>query len=176
MFEFVKDFLRRHSLKKYSSKVESGIIPLSEVHSAIAVIDVEDTSFDQCKNEMLLFFRKHKIHGEVFFFDFRKLGEGERLITSINGTVLKKDLNWFGRPSEEKINLMLQNEPELFISVLDNTDYPIEFMARVSTAKFKIGRRQLPDNVFDLVVSDANSARSEAEVFRLIASFLEKVS
>lgn len=176
MIDFVKKYLRRRSLKKARSKVESGFIPLSQVHGAVAFIDVEDTSFDQCKNEMLLFFRRHNIHGELFYFDFRKLGDGERLITSINGTVLKKDLNWFDRPSDEKINVMLDGDPELFISVLDSTDYPIEYMAKASTAKFKIGRRQLPDNVFDLVVSDANSPRSEVEVFRLIASFLEKVS
>ncbi len=53
----VKDLMRRRSLKKYSSTEPTGILPLSKVKSAVAFIDVEDTSFDVCKNAILAFFR-----------------------------------------------------------------------------------------------------------------------
>ena len=80
--------------------------------------------------------------------------------------MLKKDLNWYDKPSPEKVNLMLAGEPDLFISLIPKDDYPIEFMARCSRARFKAGRVQLPGNVFDLVVKDpADRSLSEAEVF-----------
>ena len=82
MLDPVKNLMRRHYLKKNASDVPTGITPLRDIHSAVAFIDVEDTSFHDCKNRILQFYLDHKMKGEIFFFDFRKLGEGERLITS----------------------------------------------------------------------------------------------
>ena len=157
MFEGVKQFFRRRSIAKHASREETRITPIREIRSAVAFIDVEDTSFDECKNELNAFFRENRIKGDIFFFDFRKLTEGERLITSITTTVLKK-------------------EPDMFISLLRKDDFPITFMAAVSKAHFKVGRVQLPGNVFDLVVSDpADRQLSEAEVFLEIRKLLDKI-
>ena len=176
MLENVKEFMQAQSLKKYASAEPTGITPIEKVRSAVAFIDVEDTSFNECKNALMAFFRDHNIKGDIFFFDFRKLTEGERLITSITTTVLKKDLNWFGRPSHEKIRLMLDGEPDMFISLLPKADFPIEFMAKCSKARFKVGRVQLPGNTFDLVIKDPEDRKlSEAEVFHEMAKFLDKI-
>ena len=162
MLEPVKDMLRRQSLKKNASTEPTGFVPLSKIRSAVAFIDVEDTSFNECKNTLLL--------------DFRKLTEGERLITSITTTILKKDLNWFGKPSREKVALMLDGEPDLFISLLPTNDYPLEFMATASRAHFKIGRVQLPGNTFDLVFKDPEDRKlSEAEVCKELIKFMDKI-
>ena len=176
MLEPVKDMLRRQSLKKNASTEPTGFVPLSKIRSAVAFIDVEDTSFNECKNTLLLFFREHNIKGDIFFFDFRKLTEGERLITSITTTILKKDLNWFGKPSHEKVSLMLNGEPDLFISLLPTIDYPLEFMATASRAHFKIGRVQLPQKTFDLVIKDPEDRKlNEAEACRELIKFMDKI-
>ena len=176
MLEPLKDMLRRQSLKKNASPEPTGFVPLGKIGSAVAFIDVEDTSFNECKNALMIFFREHNIKGDIFFFDFRKLTEGERLITSIKTTVLKKDLNWFGKPSHEKVALMLSGEPDLFISLLPTTDYPLEFMAAASRAHFKIGRVQLPGNTFDLVIKDPEDRKlSEAEVCKELIKFMAKI-
>ena len=176
MLEPVKDMLRRQSLKKNASTEPTGFVPLDKIRSAVAFIDVEDTSFNECKNTLLLFFREHNIKGDIFFFDFRKLTEGERLITSITTTILKKDLNWFGKPSREKVALMLDGEPDLFISLLPSNDFPLEFMATASRAHFKIGRVQLPGDTFDLVFKDPEDRRlSEAEVCKELIKFMDKI-
>ena len=176
MFEGIKQFFRRRSIAKHASREATRITPIREIRSAVAFIDVEDTSFDECKNELNAFFRENRIKGDIFFFDFRKLTEGERLITSITTTVLKKDLNWYGRPAMEKVDLLLSGEPDMFISLLRKDDFPITFMAAVSKAHFKVGRVQLPGNVFDLVVSDpADRQLSEAEVFLEIRKILDKI-
>ena len=176
MLEPVKDILRRQSLKKNASTEPTGFVPLDKIRSAVAFIDVEDTSFNECKNTLMLFFREHNIKGDIFFFDFRKLTEGERLITSITTTILKKDLNWFGKPSHEKVALMLDGEPDLFISLLLSTDFPIEFMAKCSRAHFKVGRVQLPGDTFDLVVKDPGGRTlNEAEFCKEMIKFMDKI-
>ena len=172
----IKAFLRRWSLRKSASTEPTGLLPLQAVHSAVAFISVEGQDFEACKNDILAFYRNHGIKGSVFFFDFRNIEKGERLITSIATTVLKKDLNWYGQPSPEKTRLMLEGEPDLFISLLPANSYPLEYMVRCSRARFKVGRQQLPGNVFDLVVLDpADNALSQQEAFREIVKLLDTV-
>jgi hypothetical protein len=173
---FITDFLRNRALKKHRSQVRTNITPLKDIRTAVTVIDVEDTSFDNCKKDIMAFYRDNGIKGEIFFFDFRKIGDAERLITSITTTILKKDLNWFGKPSREKVSLMLDGEPDLFISLLPSTDFPLEFMATASRAHFKIGRVQLPGNTFDLVFKDPEDRKlSEAEVCKELIKFMAKI-
>ena len=176
MLEFIQNFFRRRCLRNNASGQPTGITPLSQLHSAVTFIDVEDTTFDKCKASILSFYRDNDIKGEIFFFDFRKLGDGERLITSITTTVLKKDLNWFGKPQKEKVDLMLNSKPDVFISLLDKTNFSLQYMAVCSKAKFKIGRQQLPGNIFDMVISDPKDRQlSQAESFEAIKEYLNKI-
>lgn len=176
---FIIDFLRKQSLKKHGSKVQTSIKPLKDIKSAVAFIDVEDTSFDACKNALMAFYREFNIKGDIFFFDFRKLSDTERLITSINTTILKKDLNFYGKPAKDKLALMLEQKPDLFISLINKDDFPIEYMAKCSEAGFKIGRKQLPDDVFDMVFTgvenEDGSLTPEYDIFMMMKSMLKKV-
>ena len=52
---FIIDFFRKRSLKKNESKIETSIKPLESIKSAVAFIDVEDSSFSSGKNEILSF-------------------------------------------------------------------------------------------------------------------------
>ena len=65
------------------SPVPTGILPLDQIKSYVAIVDVEDPSFDACKTSILNYFRAHDIRGSIFFQDFRKIGSEDRLITSI---------------------------------------------------------------------------------------------
>lgn len=176
---FVLEFLRERSIKKHGSKVSTGITPLKDIRTAVAFIDVEDTSFDACKKDLMAFYKEYSIKGEIFYFDFRKINDTERLITSITNTVLKKDLNFFGKPSKEKISLMLEAKPDIFISLINKDDYPIRYMASCCEAKFKVGRKQLPGDIFDLVITDQMNADGtstpEAEIFKSMKALLLKV-
>ncbi|MBQ2108660.1 MAG: hypothetical protein II476_01540 [Bacteroidales bacterium] len=173
MFESIKDLLRKGVLRKLGGRQESGIIPVSSVRTAVAFIDVKDPSFDECKLKLQAFYRENGIKGEVFFFDFRKIGKGERLITSITTTILARDLDWLGRPVKEKVDHMLGSNPDMFISLLPENCFPLEFMTKCSKAKFKIGRFDMSDDAFDLVVTDpAGKTLSQAESFDEIKKLL----
>ena len=176
---FIIDFLRNRAIKKRGSKVQTGITAIKDIRTAVALIDVEDTSFDECKNAIMAFFREFNIKGEIFFFDFRKINETERLITSITNTVLKKDLNLYGKPSKEKMDLIMAAAPDLFISLVNKDDYPVRYMASCCEAKFKVGRKQLPGDIFDLVVCDQDNPESgttpEAGIFKSMRELMLKV-
>ena len=176
MFEFVKNIFRKRSLKKHASTVPTGILPLSQIKSYVAIIDVEDTSYDRCKSAIMNYFRSMDIRGAVFFQDFRKIGSEDRLITSIQTTITKKDLDWVGRPSKYKLNVLGEQAPDLFISLIKDPEFAIEYMARTSTAKFKIGRKQMEGTLFDLVINDPEDKPiSQMESFKAIQSYLTKI-
>ena len=123
------------------------------------------------------FFKEHKIKGEIFFFDLRRIGKGERLITSVTNTILRRDLNWYGRPSAEKLAL-LDNLPEsdLLFYLMDDDSFTTEFTVRYCKAKCKVGRLNMANGLFDIVVSDPSDKNlSEAESFEAIKAILEKI-
>lgn len=176
---FIIDYLRRRSLKRNCSKLGTGILPMKDIRTAIVFIDVEAPSFDACKNAILAFYRENGIKGEIIYFDFRKLDDAERLFTSITNTLLKKDINFYGKPSNEKLKLLLEYKPDLLISLINKDDFPIGFMARCIEARFKIGRRQFEGDTFDIVFTDTESGEggtvSELGIFSSMTAFLKKI-
>ena len=176
MFESVTAIFRKSSLKKTASTVETGFLPLNRIRSYVAVIDVEDTSFDACKTAIMNYFRSHNINGCVFFQDFRKIGSEDRLITSIQTTITRKDLDWLGRPNKYKLNVLKEMNPDVFISLINDPGFAVEYMARTSNARFKIGRKQLPGNLFDLVIKDpAGKDLSQLQSFQAMKEYLNRI-
>lgn len=167
----LKEFFQRRCLRKGASPVPTGLLPLRKVRAAAVLVDVEDPTFNQCKETALSFFRDHGIKADIFYMDFRRLSKEERLITSITTTVLRKDLNWYGRPSNEKMSLMLSGNPDLFISLVSAPSYAQEYMAGCSRARFKVGRYDAP--AFDLVFR--SDSLSQLEAFLGIVKLLDKV-
>lgn len=177
MLEPLKNFLRKRSLKKFTDTEPTGILPVSRIRSAVAVIDVEDSSCDDCKLALQAFFRENGIKGEIIFFDFRKIENGERLITSVANTVLRKDLDWCGRLSREKTHLLHANETDLFLSLIPGTPFPLEYLTKCVRARFRAGRAQLPGNPFDLVVTDpAGQPLNQKESFEAMRSLFAKIN
>jgi len=170
----IKDWLRARSLRKHRSTVPTAIMPLERMRSAVVLIDVEDQSFDECKLAIQNFYRETDIKGEIFFLDMRKLIESERLITSITNTVLKKDIDALGRPAQAKIDLLNSLEADMFISLVDKDDFTIEYLAACCNARFKIGRRELPGGVFDIVFTGEEGA-SQLDIFNSIKPWLRKI-
>lgn len=176
MFIKIKHFFRKRCLRKHSSTEPTGIRPLSLIHSAVAFIKVENEAFKETKEAVLKFYKENNIKGEIFFFDFRKLGKEDKVFTDPLRTIFTKDLNWFGKPLREKSEAMLEAEGDLFISLVKDSRFPIEYMAKCSKAKFKIGREQLIGHTFDLVLKEPEGkAFSETEIFNEIETYLRKI-
>ena len=178
MFEFMKNFLRRRKIRKFGSKIETSFLPIGEIKTVNAVIDVQETGFDQLKEDILAWGRRKGIKVNVYFFDFRKLKKGEQLMTCIDKTFLRKELTWIGMPSLGKAAPMLMEDSDLFISLIDNSDFPIHFLSKCVKARFKIGRYAYDGDAFDMIFH--GGAREELRgdvcmIFKGLAEFLEKI-
>ena len=178
MFDIVKGFFRTRKLRKYASDLPTGILPLSEIRTVNVVIDVEEAGFDLLKEDILAWGRSCGVKVNIYFFDFRKLGKDELLLTTIDKTFIRKGLDWIGTPNIVKINTLMEEKSDLFISLIGNGDFPVEFMSKCVRARFKIGRHAFAGHAYDMVVSGSQTEdlRSDArEIFKEITEFLLKI-
>lgn len=179
MFDQILDIFRKRKLKKFASDIPTSLLKLSEIKTANIVIDVEEAGFDLLKEDILSWGRSNGIKINIYFFDFRKLGTNELLLTSIQTTVARNDLNWFDMPEYSKVAALIEEPSDLLISLVDNSDFPIDFVSKCSAARFKIGRKAYPGHCFDMVCSGKQAEGLPSgghEVFQAITEFLNKIS
>lgn len=176
MFDTIKNIFRKRYLKRYASTVETGLVSLSKIKSSVVFVDAEDKEVEGCKASVLSYFKSKGIKASICFLDLSKKTKEEQQITSLSNTILRKDLNWCGKPSKDRCNQLAQPDADLFVSLIDNSDFTIEFMAAISPAKFKVGRHQVRGNIFDLVVENGpDQPSSQAEAFAEITRYIETI-
>lgn len=178
MFDSIKNIIRKRKINKFKSDVPTSLLPLNLINTVNVVLDVEEPGFDTLRAKILAWGRSAGIKLNIYFLDFRRLDKEELLITSIQTTIIKKELDWVGTPDISKVMGLLGEKSDLFISMIDNNDFPIEFISKCARARFKIGRRRFPDRVFDMVISGSPTAdlRSDScEVFDAMVAFLNKI-
>ena len=178
MFDIIYRFFRNRRIRKYVSDIETGLIPLSSIKTANAVIDVEEPGFDVLKEDIMAWARNTGIKVNIYFFDFSRIGKDELLLTSITNTLLKKELDWTGMPDLTKVAGVIEEKSDLFISMVDNGNFPIDFLARCSKARFKIGRYEYDGHPYDMILAggETTDLRSEArQIFAAITDFLTKI-
>ena len=99
-------------------------------------------------------------------------------MTSIQTTIIKKELDWIGTPEISKVMGLMGEKSDLLISLIDNGDFPIDFISKCTKARFKIGRHDYPGHAFDMIISGSQTAdlRSDSRlIFGAITEFLQKI-
>ena len=178
MFDVILRFFRDRKIQKFLSDVPTGIRSLRNISSVNVIIDVEEPGFELLKEDILAWGRQKGLKINIYFLDFRKLGKEELLLTSITTTLLRKELDWIGTPEFSKVGTLLYEHSDLFISLIDNGDFPIEFLSKCSKAKFKIGRYGFDGHVYDMVFTGnpTEDLRSDARrIFAAMTGFIEKI-
>lgn len=178
MFDQILNIFRKRKLKKFASDIQTSLLKMSDIKTANVVIDVEEAGFDLLKEDILTWGRNNGIKINIYFFDFRKLGANELLLTSIQTTVIKRELNWFGMPPIEKVAPLIYENSDLFISLICNDRFPIRFVSNCSRARFKIGRYEYEGHPFNLIMSGSTGAdlRSDArQIFASATELLKKI-
>jgi len=133
---------------------ESSIIPLSQIKTAMVLSEVPAPDLEEVAERF-----------------FGKWGISWELIPLRNS-----DVSWWGKPSQKIMDKVSQSNPDLFISLTAGTHFPGTVLARLSSARFKMGRQRINGKVFDMIVSDPPDRNiSAAESFKAMATCLEKI-
>lgn len=178
MFEGIKNFFRKRRINKFISNIPTGLLPMREISSVNVVLDVEEPGFDLLRADIMAWAKQTGKKVNIYFFDFRRLDKEELLITSIQTTIIKKELDWIGTPDISKVMGLLGEKSDLFISLIDNGDFPIEFISKCVKSRFKIGRCGYSGHAYDMIISGGQTIdlRSDSRlIFKAMVEFLEKI-
>lgn len=187
--------IRSHRLRKYSSTLQTGFVPLGSIRKALFIIDAEDPSCDKCRKEAEAFCSRHGIQVEILYSDFRKFSKDVQPCTEAARTFRRKDIGLFKLPKMKKMrSTVLCQEPDLLVCLSPDGRFLMEFIAKAAKARFKIGRNIFPGDPYDLVIvpserqdadssPDGNGPKPEAtdihvdqeKVLEKILSFLTQV-
>lgn len=178
MLDLILKFFRERKIRKFRSDIPTGFLPLEKIVNVNVVVDVEEPDFDLLKDDIMAWGKQYGKKVNIYFFDFRRLGKDELLLTSIQTTILRKELDWIGTPDFSKIGALLYEPSDLFISMIDNISFPIDFLSKCSKARFKIGRCGYEGNAYDMVMtgSPTEDLRSDSRrIFAAMAEFMTKI-
>jgi hypothetical protein len=176
MFDSILKIFRKKRLVKYASDVQTGFLPLSAISSVNVVIDVEEPDFDKLKDDILAWGKQIGLKVNIYFFDFRKISKDELLLTSIQTTILKKDLDWLGYPGKDKINYLTSEATDLFVSLLDSDIPAIDIISKCANARFKIGRKGYEGHAYDMVISVAPNEDLRSDSRLILKAMIEYIS
>ena len=151
---------RRMALRRGHSTAPTGLLPLAKVHGATVYVDttVPDEDADRVCGAVQQFFDYQGIPVQIL-------------------CPAKRDVNWRGFIKKRVRGTRETRHEDLLISLAASPEnFAAEYEARCSAARFKVGRCQLPGDVFDLVVAvPENGESSQLAAFSAIKDYLNKI-
>lgn len=155
----LKLLLRRISLRRRRSDVPHGITPLTRLQCATVLIDAEEQDAEATAGAAKQFFGYHGIKVKL-------LSPGKGDCNVIGG--LRKSCRGESFPA---------GEAELFVSLLDREDNFLSDNEAVhSRAVFKVGRREIPGRVYDMVILPPDGEKaSQSAVFAAFKEYISKI-
>lgn len=156
--------VRSLKLRRHRSTVPTGLIPLEQVHRAVVFLDSEDGGCEEAKEEIIRFFADNGI--ELTLLCPRKW-----------------EISWWGglkKVKGEKVKKVKKvkklSDEDLFISLAGESNKTAEYLARCSKAKCKVGRFNLSDGLFDIIVTNSDDMLPKlVDVFRTMKDILIKI-
>ena len=147
----LKSWFRNLRMKKYSSTLTTGLLPLRNIRSALILLDGTDT-----------FMLAHGIAVSFIYTDLRKIGKDTTVYACGHEVINRCDVDWTGMPDRKEKGRLFSSDVDLFADLTGSDDFTCRFISAAARAGFKIGTIAYPDNPFDLVIADqANAAGSQ---------------
>ncbi len=159
MINPLKYIVRCLVFRRGKSTVPHGILPLGMVSCATVLVDSSAADADATCKSVKQFF-------DYLHIRVRILCPSPSDITFAG--CLKRSYRGTRFPA---------SETEMFISLIDLEDnFLSDYESTHSTAVFKVGRRQIPGNVFDMVITPPEGVvSSQCAVFAAIKDYLCKI-
>jgi len=175
LLDNIKAFAQRQSLKgRQKDPATTGICPLEEIKSVAVFFDADLSGSVLTISRIQELFSKQGIKAQVFPITLgaQIISEGMQKATFVH----KDDINWFGKIKTGKKHPLIDVDEDLFISLFQEDSFAVEYAARCSKARFKIGRKQLDGDIYDLVINEPEDRQfNQLQAFESIMNFLLKI-
>ena len=102
MFDFIKNIFRGKVINKTGNDIQTGLTPVSNLHSVTVLLDINDAREEGCLDRIRKYFKTRGMSCEIWFLDLNKKHKEGEESPDPERTITKKDLNWFDKPSRER--------------------------------------------------------------------------
>ncbi|MGM9748559.1 MAG: DUF6913 domain-containing protein [Candidatus Cryptobacteroides sp.] len=170
----LRGLLRKRCLRRDEVPVPGGFIPLDKASSMTLVLDVSVPDWEDCHADAETFCRKHSIELNILYIDL--VHSADKAVSDVSRTIFKKDLNWYGKPSDRKASVSIDHYAGIFVCLCNSGNWCVEYLSRVTQAHFRIGMSRWKDYEYDFTVTpEEGNLFKLKEVFSTIAGLLESV-
>jgi hypothetical protein len=87
----------------------------------------------------------------------------------------RKNINWYGKPKNENVDDFINKKFDLLIDLSLENDFPLEYIAAMSMAKFKVGRFTSDQGDYDFMI-DINKNKTHDFLIEQIRHYLENLN
>ncbi len=147
-----RKFFRNRRLRKDASSVRTGLVPLSGIRTMAVVIDGAGLRVGESVELIEKFCKSNGIELRLMYVDLRKFNSNFQLLTDPEKTLLRKNLNWYGKPNPHKVGWFVEEPADLYVSLYDSDLFCIRYLSTVVRARFKVGLRDFENDPFNFVV------------------------
>jgi len=129
--------------------------------TASSAVILFDTSLPDCFSpvkDFAKFLKKQNIRTYVVGFVSQKEIPDEMLLWPGIEFITKKQVNWYGSPRGEVAEKLFNMQPDLLFVISMQEQLTMEYLTRLSEARFKIGCFRESDNDLDLMINPADKA------------------
>lgn len=117
---------------------------------------VFDASLPNCFpaiKDFTKFLTENKIRNSVLGFIDQKEVPQDMLLWPNFDFLTKRDINWYRKPISPVAEMFLSEEPDILLVLNQNKLLPLEYLAQLSKAKFKVGCFTESMNDYDLMIN-----------------------
>ena len=167
------DFFRR----KKKEKVKTQIAPFESLRSAVILIDSTDPDWGQARIKASVFYKAYGIKGENWYIDLSKRDKDDPLATPLDKSILREDAKWKrGLPATERLGRLIEESPDILISLFGTMNPQVERIFSESKAKFKVARNLADPSLADILIEDTPEATlSQEDSLDYIIRCLKKI-
>jgi hypothetical protein len=144
-----------------------------EVKNVLVLVDVTDLTWKDIRNKAMDLFIRRGISGQIVYIYPAKVDKKTILTTPPDQTITMADISKFGKPVTDKIPSLTSQKPDILINLVQDTSFMMEYIVRVTGARYKIGRQP---EAYDMLLQDVpDEPLSPMESFCSMIEYLDKM-
>ena len=99
------------------------------------------------------FLKEHKIKSSVYGYINQKEVPQEMLFWKDIYAITRADLNWYHKPGGEAVDHYMKEDPDILVDFTMDHALELQYLVKLSTARFKIGCFTEDKNDYDLMIA-----------------------
>lgn len=169
--------LVRHNINRSVDHRFMALSDISRMHILYVINQLDPSDAQHQYNDIYSIIdwcSKHKIKTEVTLYIDDSVEEAKKFnIHTFNS----KARNWLTlKPSSQLMDDFLQLDCDVLLNLCSTTCYPLEYMAAVSSAKFKIGiKRDVQGAEYDFMIESKIEHKFPRDIFDSVMFYLGKI-